>query len=187
MNRVIFGIIFLFTTATVLYWQVQLKKEDLVKNTVAIDKQPDFIANNLNSLDFNARGQIASKVTATHMEHFTNSNTTYFTKPIYLLYPDDPSESPWKIQADKGSLNKTTGKVVLEKNVVIDAISPQEPIQELATNYLELDLNTMIMTSDQTILVTGNDFNIRGKGLYADLNAQEVELTSQVEGIYETK
>ena len=45
----------------------------------------------------------------------------------------------------------------------------------------------MIMTSDRIIYVTGKDFNIQGQGLYADLNAQEVQLTSQVVGTYEAK
>ena len=186
MNRVLFAILFLFSTATVLYWQVQLKKEhsSSASNTEVI--QPDFVASNLHSIDFNVKGYVASKVQAQHMEHFQSTNMTYFTQPIYLVYPDR-GDSSWRIQAQQGSLNKTTGKVVLQKNVIIDAISPEEPVQELSTSYLELDLNTMIMTSDKTISVKGKDFKIKGKGLYADLNAQEVELTSQVEGIYEAK
>lgn len=186
MNRVTFAIIFLFATASVLYWQVQLKKEQHSSNNSTSVIQPDFVAKDLHSINFNASGQVASRVDAAHMEHYQNNNMTYFVQPVYLLYPEK-GNSPWKIQAKEGSLNKSTGKVILQNDVIIDAISPQEPVQELSTSYLELDLNTMIMTSDQLILVTGKDFNIKGKGLYADLNAQEVELTSQVEGIYETK
>lgn len=61
------------------------------------------------------------------------------------------------------------------------------PYRHCPPVFLELDLNTMIMTSDRIIYVTGKDFNIQGQGLYADLNAQEVQLTSQVVGTYEAK
>ena len=45
----------------------------------------------------------------------------------------------------------------------------------------------MIMTSDEIIHVTGNEFVIQGTCLYADLNAQSVKLISEVEGIYDAK
>ncbi|MGL5409262.1 MAG: LPS export ABC transporter periplasmic protein LptC, partial [Shewanella sp.] len=105
---------------------------------------------------------------------------------VYLVYPDQ-GKAQWRIRADQGRLSKNTGKVELENNVIIDAINPEEPIQTLSTSFLELDLNTMIMTSDRIIYVTGKDFTIQGQGLYADLNAQEVQLTSQVIGTYEAK
>lgn len=185
MNRVTLAIIAFFGTALILYWQVQSKRGT---EEVAIDAslRPDYIADNLRSVEYNELGLVNSRVTATHMEHYEEANMTYFTQPIYLVYPDK-GQAQWRLQSSQGTLNKKSGKVILEKDVIIDAISPEEPVQTIKTTYLELDLNTMIMTSDRDIYITGTDFLIKGVGLYADLNAQSVQLTSQVEGIYEAK
>ncbi|WP_144211301.1 LPS export ABC transporter periplasmic protein LptC [Shewanella donghaensis] len=186
MSRVTLAIIGFFGAALVLYWQVQVKRSEKEANTLPGPVRPDFIANDLRSTEFNEQGVVQSRVSAKHMEHFQQTNVTLFTEPVYLIYPDD-GKAEWQLTADVGKLNKETGKVVLENNVIIDAINIDEPVQSLTTTMLSLDLNTMIMTSDRQIVVTGQDFNIQGLGLYADLNAQELELLSQVEGTYEAK
>ncbi|MCL1090715.1 LPS export ABC transporter periplasmic protein LptC [Shewanella profunda] len=186
MSRVTLAIIAFFGTALILYWQVQQKRGGETDSSLNNQDSPDYVIEDLRSIEFNERGQVNSSVTAKHMEHYELKSQTYFTQPVYLVYPDQ-GKAQWQISADLGQLNKKTGKVVLENNVIIDAISSEEPIQSLSTSFLEVDLNTMIMTSDRTIYVTGKDFNIQGQGLYADLNAQEVQLTSQVVGTYEAK
>ncbi|BAJ00388.1 LPS export ABC transporter periplasmic protein LptC [Shewanella violacea] len=183
MNRVTLGIIAFFGTALLLYWQVQSKKND---QGVAFDAslRPDYIADDLRSVDYNELGLVSSRVTATHMEHFDEANMTYFTKPIYLVYPNG-GQAKWRLQSTMGTLDKKSGKVVLENDVIIDSVNAEEPIQTMKTSYLELDLNTMIMTSDREVYITGNDFMIQGMGLFGDLKAQKVQLLSKVKGVYE--
>ncbi len=186
MSRVTLAIIAFFGAALVLYWQVQQKHSADTDDKVNTADRPDYVIDDLSGVEFNKQGQVNSRVSAKHMEHYEQKNQTHFTQPVYLVYPDK-GEGQWQIRADQGQLNKDTGKVVLESNVIIDSISSQEPLRTLSTSYLELDLNTMIMTSDRIIHIKGKDFNIQGQGLYADLNAQEVQLTSQVVGTYEAK
>lgn len=186
MNRVTLAIIAFFGTALILYWQVQHKRGADSAGGLSNIGKPDYIIEDLHSVEFNDQGLVNSRVTAKHMEHYELKNQTFFTEPVYLIYPDQ-GKAQWQVSADQGQLNKNTSKVVLENNVIINAINSQEPIQTLSTSFLELDLNTMIMTSDRIIYITGKDFKIQGQGLYADLNAQEVQLTSQVVGTYEAK
>lgn len=185
MNRVTLAIVALFSAASVLYWQVLQKRDNKLTEIQVVETRPDYVIDDLSSQNYNAEGQLDNSVTAVHMEHFDSSNMTFFTEPVYLVYPTK-GQTQWRLSAKTGNLNKNTGKVILKDNVIIDAISPKDPIQSLSTSVLELDLNTMIMTSDEIISITGANFIIQGKGLYADLNAQEVELLSQVEGKYET-
>ena len=185
MNRVTLAIIALFGTALFLYWQVQSKTDEQTLD-VSAGERPNYIIDDLRSTEYNEAGFINNKVTAKHMEHFEDASMTYFTEPVYLIYPDD-GQAQWRLSAAKGSHNNLTSKVSLENNVIIDSISPEEPIQTLSTSYLELTLDNMIMTSDEIIHVTGNEFVIQGTGLYADLNAQSVKLISQVEGTYDAK
>ncbi|QDF66003.1 LPS export ABC transporter periplasmic protein LptC [Shewanella sp. SNU WT4] len=186
MNRVTLAIVLFFSAALILYWQVQVKKSAQELHTSQTQEQPDFVADNLKSVEFNPDGTVSSRVSALHMEHFNQTQTTFFTEPVYQLYPEN-SDDQWQLHAKQGSLDKLTGKVTLENDVIIEALAPNEPIQTLTTSYLELNLNTMIMTSDRDIAIQGTGFTVKGKGLYADLNTQTIELKSQIEGTYEPK
>ena len=184
MNRITLAIVLFFSIALGLYWQVQLKKSEQQSSAGSGVVTPDFVADNLKSVSFNEKGDVESRVSAEHMEHFDASNLTRFTRPVYLLYPDDGA-AHWRISATEGALDKDDNIVTLQNNVIIDAITPNEPLQQLRTSYLQLDLDTMIMRSDRMIQVDGMNFKVEGTGLYADLNAQTVELLNQVTGIYE--
>ncbi len=185
MNRVTLAIIAFFGTALILYWQVQVKRGNQYGILDHIER-PDYIVNNLKSVQYDEQGNISSQVSASHMEFYSDKNMTYFSKPIYLVYPKS-GDAKWRLRSTKGTLDKNSGRATLENNVIIDSISPEEPIQTIETTYLEVNLDTMIMTSDKQIRITGKDFFITGQGLEADLNAQNVRLISQVEGTYETK
>ncbi|WP_350601600.1 LPS export ABC transporter periplasmic protein LptC, partial [Pseudomonas sp. 65/3-MNA-CIBAN-0223] len=89
------------------------------------------------------------------------------------------------LSADRGQLNKNTSKVILENNVIIDAIDIEEPLQSLSTQAVTVDLTTMIGTSQEMVYIKGKGFIIKGLGLHADLNSQQLSLLSQVEGTYE--
>lgn len=184
MSRVAWAIILLFVLGIGLYWQVQFKKATQESANIGQSSQPDFTAKQLKSVSFNEQGKVENRVYAERMEHFSAQDITNFTKPVYLLYPED-GLSHWRIQAKTGTLDKAIDRVVLQDNVIIDAIEPNESIQQLTTSYVELDLKTMIMTSDRMIHVNGQNFTTTGKGLYADLNAHTVELLHHVTGNYD--
>lgn len=61
---------------------------------------------------------------------------------------------------------------------------PDSLIQEIHCKYLELDLNTNIISSDQTILVQGKNFTMYGSGLVIDLNTKQMALTEHVQTIF---
>lgn len=184
MSRVTLAIVLFFSIALGLYWQVQMKKNEQQTSASTGIEQPDFVADNLKSVSYNDEGKVESRVSADHMEHYEANNLTRFTQPVYLLYPDD-GNAHWRISATEGTLDRHDNIVTLQNNVIIDAITPNEPLQQLKTSYLELDLDTMIMRSDRVINVDGVGFKVDGTGLYADLNEQTVELLNQVTGIYE--
>ncbi|WP_133405477.1 LPS export ABC transporter periplasmic protein LptC [Parashewanella tropica] len=184
MNRVTLAIILFFSTALVLYWQVQQKQGEKVALGPQIER-PDYMATELNSISYDKQGRLSSQVTAKHMEHYATRDTTLFTEPVYLLYGDS-NESPWRISAKEGRLKKDdTQKAYLDWNVKLEAVGKKEPLQSVSTRYVELDLDKKIMTTDAMVYIKGNGFNSQGKGLYADLNRETVRLNDQVTGTYE--
>jgi len=184
MNRITLGIVAFFGLAFMLYWQTQIKRSEIDAVKIPSTERPDFIADNLRTTEYNQQGFVASRVSAEHMEHYASSDITHFSKPVYLIYPEN-GKAQWQLSADRGQLNKNTSKVILENNVVIDAIDIEEPLQSLSTQAVTVDLTTMIGTSQEMVYITGKGFMIQGLGLHADLNSQKLSLLSQIEGTYE--
>ena len=90
---------------------------------------------------------------------------------------------PWKLSANEATLYKNN-RVILNHRVHLSATDENSLIQEIYCKYLELDLNTNIISSDQTVMVQGKDFTMYGSGLIIDLNTNQMTLTEHVRTIY---
>lgn len=154
---------------------------------------PDFIAEALKSDIYTQLGQLSHSVVADRMEHYAKLEVTHFELPNYILYPTKSTQSkkpstknknyPWKLSAKEATLYKNN-RVILNHRVHLIATDENSLIQEIHCKYLELDLNTNIISSDQTVMVQGKDFTMYGSGLIIDLNTKQMTLTEHVRTIY---
>ncbi len=167
---------------------------------------PDFIAEALKSDIYTESGQLSHAIIADRMEHYAKLEVTHFELPNYTLYPishasktvapnnalideippnslPKDSASPWKLSAKEATLYKNN-RVILNHRVHLSATDENSLIQEIHCKYLELDLNTNIISSDQTVMVQGKDFTMYGSGLIIDLNTKQMTLTEHVRTIY---
>ncbi len=154
---------------------------------------PDFIAEALKSNIYTQLGQLSHTIVADRMEHYAKLEVTHFELPNYTLYPTNNTQSktssiekqnyPWKLSAKEATLYKNN-RVILNHRVHLAATDESSLIQEIHCKYLELDLNTNIISSDQTVMVQGKDFIMYGSGLIIDLNTKQMTLTEHVRTIY---
>ena len=166
---------------------------------------PDFIAEALKTDIYTESGALSHAIIADRMEHYAKLEVTHFELPNYTLYPknhtaknskpiDLPSEqivdtssksnnAPWQLSAKEATLYKNN-RVILNHRVHLTATDESSLIQEIHCKYLELDLNTNIISSDQTVMVQGKDFTMYGSGLIIDLNTKQMTLTEHVRTIY---
>ncbi|MBL4900424.1 MAG: LPS export ABC transporter periplasmic protein LptC, partial [Colwellia sp.] len=154
---------------------------------------PDFIAEALKSDVYTQLGQLSHTIVADRMEHYAKLEVTHFELPNYTLYPTNNTQSkkssmekhnyPWKLSAKEATLYKNN-RVILNHRVHLMATDESSLIQEIHCKYLELDLNTNIISSDQTVMVQGKDFTMYGSGLIIDLNTKQMTLTEHVRTIY---
>ncbi|MCW8864988.1 MAG: LPS export ABC transporter periplasmic protein LptC [Colwellia sp.] len=156
--------------------------QTLPGDDVAHDLMPDFIAEALKSNIFTKSGQLSHAIVADRMEHYAKLEVTHFELPNYTLYPKN-SESPWQLSAKEATLYKNN-RVILNHRVQLKATDTNSLIQEIHCKYLELDLNTNIISSEQTVMVQGKDFTMYGSGLIIDLNTKQMTLTEHVHTIY---
>jgi len=184
MNRTTLAICAFFGLALALYWQVQVKRNAMALVVDTRIERPDFVADDLRTTEFNKLGLVESKMSAKHMEHYAKTHTTLFTEPVLMLYPQN-GKAKWQITAQNAMLEQLTNQVSLHNDVIIDAIDIEEPLQSLETQQVTFNLETMIGHSEEPVIIKGNGFLIKGLGLFADLNVEEITLLSQVEGTYE--
>jgi len=144
---------------------------------------PDFIAENLNTDTFNNKGQLSYVIDADRMEHYAELAVTHFEFPKYTIYPKN-NGSPWKVRANEGTLYNNN-RVKLENHVALLATDKSSLIQEIHGKYLELDLNTNIISSEKKIEIKGVGFSTYGSGLIIDLNTKQVTLTKHEQTIFQ--
>jgi len=174
--------------------------------SVESELTPDFIAEALKSDIYTESGQLSHVIIADRMEHYAKLEVTHFELPNYTLYPKSHSNKntefsysltgenspnflskesafPWKLSAKEATLYKNN-RVILNHRVHLSATDENSLIQEIHCKYLELDLNTNIISSDQTVMVQGKDFTMYGSGLIIYLNTKQMTLTEHVRTIY---
>ncbi len=184
MNKTNIVAVLFFIAAIIVYsiieWHQASVSED---KRIDGDITPDFIAEALNSETFTSNGELSYIIDADRMEHYANLAVTHFEFPKYTLYPKD-SDFPWKISANEGTLYNSN-RVKLENRVALIATDSTSLIQEINGKYLELDLNTNIISSNNKIQIKGKDFLMTGTGLIVDLNTKQVTLTKHEKTIYQ--
>lgn len=183
MNRHYTTSLLIFLLSIAVYGVIEwyTPEQDNVK-AIEDELTPDFIAETLQSDIYAPNGKLSHQVNAQRMEHYTEFSFTHFEFPEYTLYSKN-SKKPWRITAAEGTLY-SNNRVILENRVTLKAMDEDSLIKEIHCKYLELDLNTNIISSDQTIMVQGKDFTMYGSGLIVDLNTTQMTLTEHVQTIY---
>ncbi|WP_100644519.1 LPS export ABC transporter periplasmic protein LptC [Alteromonas facilis] len=183
MNRLGYSISALFILALATYIPTWLKDES--PETVGSEEdiyQPTYQAKNLRSALYDNDGQLSHRIFAQEMEHYEQLGFVYFKQPQYTIYMED-DQTPWRVTADEGTLYDDN-RIQLERNVIIQSLSQEEFVKTISTEFLQINLETKIMTSDQAVTIVGEDYQIESDGLEADLNLKTYELQQHVQTIY---
>lgn len=183
MNRLNSLALFILILSALVYGIIEWRsttdeQEDVINNELT----PDFIAETLKSKIYTDTGKLSHTIEADRMEHYASLTLTHFELPNYTLHPKNSSE-PWKLTANEATLHKNN-RVILNNRVRLTATEEDSLIEEIHCKYLELDLNTNIISSEQTVMVIGKDFTMYGSGLIIDLNTKQMTLTEHVRTIY---
>jgi len=183
MNRIyglaLLGLVIALVTYNVIEWR---KSAQVTIESIDAGLTPEFIAETLKSKTYNKDGALSHTIDAQRMEHYADIAVTHFEFPKLTLYPEG-SGIPWQVSAKEATLY-ANNRVRLENRVQLIASDKNSMIQEIHGKYLELDLNTNIVSSEQTILILGKGFTMYGSGLIVDINTTQMTLTEHVQTIY---
>ncbi|GAA0354572.1 LPS export ABC transporter periplasmic protein LptC [Bowmanella denitrificans] len=183
MNRLTLSILLLFVLilATNYNWWLDSEQPQTSKQGEEV-WQPNYLARNMQTSLYNDDGVLTHSIHAKVMEHYDMLGFTLFQQPQYSIFVDT-NEPPWEITADEGTLYEDN-RIQLETNVEIRSLSNEGLLQTISTSFIEIDLNSKTMHSDQPVTISGVNYVIRGNGFSADLNTKQFELLDHVETIY---
>ncbi|MGL6519182.1 LPS export ABC transporter periplasmic protein LptC [Aeromonas caviae] len=181
MNKqtVLFGLLFLAALAAWQLGEIELVPEPTTKTE---NFQPDFTARELVTTRFNEQGKRTERLESEYAEYYQVLEQATFTKPVVYMF-DDKGAAEWKLTAETGVLN-TDDNVILREKVHLDGLLPASFISTLDTSYLELDLVTQGMRSNQHISIVGQEFQTEGVGLKGHLERKYFELLDKGHATY---
>ncbi|MBW8189470.1 LPS export ABC transporter periplasmic protein LptC [Neiella marina] len=148
--------------------------------------EPDYVANNLFNRNYDANGQLESTVYAETMESYPDLSMTIFARPEVTLYDSNTTKKPaWHVTASEGSHYPKTQQLQLRGNVTIKANDQTSQIQTISTPFLVLEIESNQMHTDEYVTAVGPHLEMKGQGLEADLNSEQIQVLQQVETTYE--
>lgn len=183
MNRLSISILFLFLLVFLL--QIPSWFEDKNKGTQDGAEevwQPNYRAKGMTSTLYNKEGELNHEVFAVEMEHYEMLGFTLFESPQYTIYTKNNDE-PWHVTAREGTLYENN-RIQLETDVEITSMDKSGFIRRIKANFIEIDLDTKTMMSDQAVKIMGKDFTIDSNGFSADLETHKFELLNHVQTLY---
>lgn len=168
-----------FLVVSFLWWLPTLDSEDTVNSDTLSDLIPEYTATFLHQELFDKDGNIEQQVFSQKMEHYADLSLTHFKKPEFIIYQDN--KPFWRLSAKIG--NMQDGLLLLEESVSMLQVSDNEFVNSITTEFLEINLNTNTVTTDNDITIQGKNVTVQGKGLTADLELGTLSLVNHVKTI----
>ncbi|CAB9492800.1 LPS export ABC transporter periplasmic protein LptC [Alteromonas macleodii] len=182
-NRLGLSISALFILAMLMYIPTWMEEQPETQGSSENDAlKPAYKAKNLTTTLYNQDGELNHKVFAESMEHYDQLGFVLFQQPKYTLYTESAS-SPWVVTAEEGTLYNNE-LIQLEDSVVIENQTSDDFVKSLSTEYIQINLDTKQMTSDQPVEILGTQYRIISNGFNANLRTQEYELLDHVQTTY---
>ncbi|MCW8109455.1 LPS export ABC transporter periplasmic protein LptC [Alteromonas ponticola] len=180
MSRLTLSICALFGLALLVYLPTWMNEKPQSANLQKENAhKPAYRAKNITTTLYDDNGNIHHQVFAKTMEHYDLLGFVTFAEPEYSIY-GDADQTPWQLKAAEGTLYN--GNVIqLDKNVELTSQGPDEFIKSVTTEFIQLNLETRQMVSDQPVTIQGIDYIIESNGLNANLRTKHYELIDHVQ------
>lgn len=173
-----YAILLLLVLAAIVWLFPDMETESSSKESRQ-DFTPEFTANGLKQSLYDQNGKLYQEVIAEQMEHYSELQLTYFKNPTFTIYQDD--KAYWNISALEGNIQNSL--LTLDSDVTMIQLDQNKLVQTISTQYLEIDLESNTVMTDNDIQIEGKKITIKGNGLFVDLDQGNVSLTNHVETI----
>ena len=145
--------------------------------------EPDAIAENLMVRQFDEEGRVKYRLTAPHMNHFPDDDSSELKKPILVHYrPDAPEVT---VSGNNARVTSKGQVIFLWDDVrVVRAASADRPAAVARMPDLTAQPDDGTAFTQSPVEITEDKSWVKGVGMNLDNNASTFVLQSQVTGLY---
>ena len=169
-----------------LIWWFQLDAERTAK-LLAIDEDERFIDAYMRDFKLtamNTDGKTDYTLSAREFNHYSNSDIALLEQPVLFFIQDDYH---WRLSADRGEINDAHNQIVLQDNVVMQQIPLYEADTDslkLHTERLEIDTGEQLASTELPVQIHYRKLTLESRGMRLNNRNAQLELLSNVSGVY---
>ena len=179
----IFIIGLLALLAGLTFWLDKGQSVDEARTDSKQRHDPDAMADNFVMRRFDETGVVKYRLSAPHMKHFPDDDSSVLTNPTLTTYR--PESPPVTILA-KNAVSTSQGSTVFmwEDVSITRAATPER--QEMVARMPDLTAQTEagFAFTDSPVEITQGESWVKGVGAFLDNNTSILTLQSQVTGLY---
>ena len=176
-------IILLALLAGLSFWLQKAIDSEPPKPDSKLRHDPDAIAENIIARRFDENGQVKYRLTAPHLVHFPDDDSSELKSPTLTSYR--PDASPVTISSKNGKVTSKGETVYLWEDVVLTrAATAERPalIARMPDLTAKPDAGTAF--TNNAVEITQGESWVKGIGANLDNNNATLVLQSQVTGLY---
>jgi len=170
--------------ALVTWWLNDLARLPQIADNRGFTHDPDAIVDEFRVLSFDRTGQPQNQLSAKHMRHFMEDDTTELVEPRIEFY--DPVRSA-RVRAQRAVIGSSGENIYLLNQVHVDQTMQDSQVQvTLDTEYLQVTPQAKLMTTDRPVVMRQGRSVVMAGGLYLDNRQRTLLLNGGVKGSYDT-
>ena len=146
------------------------------------DPRADSYMKEITSRRFSAEGSEKFSLSSPRMEFYEGSSRLTLDEPVFLTHR--PLGKPLKLQAIRGQLDSSQGKLDLDGNVRAD-IDSDGNLAELTTEHLTFYTDSNIAVTDSEFELMEPQSHVSGTGFHIDLSEEVFTIKSNVRVVHE--
>ncbi|MBF6022660.1 LPS export ABC transporter periplasmic protein LptC [Lysobacter niastensis] len=176
----------LLLIAALLTGWVRWLQRDKEQGQSHAQRRPDYVLSDFELVALDKKGQESFTLSAPRLERDPDAKTMTIATPLFVIPPTPGSQDkPWEVRARTGWVSPEGKELRLRGQVTANNTNRSGKAVSMETEELNVFPDEKRATSNAPITVRQPGFTLNGRGLDADLKANNIALKSDIKGRYE--
>ena len=172
--------VLLLLAAVASGWSVWIYSANTLDSTAS--QRPDYVLRDYEIVSLDSEGAEAFTLRGPQLQRELGDKSMNLLTPLFLV--PDRNGAYWEVRAKHGFVPEDGKELHLRDEVVVTSPAQVPPPTRIETSELNLFPRENRATSSAAVTVTRPGLTMRGRGLKADFNRQQVALLSDVHSRY---
>lgn len=146
--------------------------------------EADYWAEGISGYQFSETGMKSYEMVADNLQHFINADRTDIKNPAITVF-QNAKAIPWKITANTAKIFDETKRIEFFDDVHLQRLTTEEKEKlDAKTEWLVFYPRQDLVESDKLVIINSSMGETQGYGMKANIKEKQLELLSNVKGVY---